>query len=450
MSDLERDSFEEFLKDSLENYSSNDAPDWSEMESRLDASEAVSPNNAGGSGLFSNSLARWIAGVAMVTGVALLVANLMSSEEPKSLAEDNTSTSLIDKIKALSIEGGTKKTELPEKIVATRDHTDKVSNASQDGRAEAHAIDADNNRNDKSTEADIVFSKAVPPIAFEPSGATIDMLRAHYGDKPTPAPVAGFGDDLKEGSGCVPLNVTFKLESQDVAMKYYWDFGDGTYSTDANPSHVYQETGSFEVELTVTSLINGKAVTMDRTNPLIVYGIPEVAFNWADEEYEAGNEVTFVDLSSNVVDWYWSFGDREFSAMENPSHTYLEEGTYIVELIGKDANGCSDTLASTIRISGKQLTHNFFAPSAFTPNSDGTNDEFKILVNGPQTLEFEMSIYDRQGNLIFETDDVNRGWDGRLNRSGDTAPQGTYIWLVIIRDDKGNHDRQVGEITLIK
>jgi len=136
--------------------------------------------------------------------------------------------------------------------------------------------------------------------------------------------------------------------------------------------------------------------------------------------------------------------------MENPTHTYGDEGTYTVVLVGLDPNGCADTISSTIRISGNKLTNKMFVPNSFTPNGDGSNDVFKAKINGPQNLEFEMSIYDRRSNLVFETDDMNQGWDGRLKGSGRIAPQGTYIWLITIKDAKGNHDRQLGEITLLR
>ena len=440
MSDLGRDSFEEFMRNSLEDYSSSDSPNWEEMENRLDEVQGAS---SGGSGILGNPMSKWIAAALVAGGLTILIANLFNTEdEAMNNSSDGAVESFIDKIRALSIDDN-----------SDLEESDEVdANGEIIGSSGAANKSSENPTNPETSEAelsDVVFKKQVPPAYTKPSGHNYSMLRAAEMNTPSPDPIAEFGANINEG--CVPLKVDFKLESSDVGMKYFWNFGDGDYSIEENPQHVYRETGTYEVELTVTSVINQKFVTMLSSEPVIVHGVPEVGFLWENDENEAGNEVTFVDLSSNVVKWHWDFGDRtELSENESPSHTYSQEGTYTVRLVGTDANGCKDTLLSTIRISGKQLSHNFFAPTAFTPNGDGSNDEFRILINGPQTLEFEMTIYNRQGILVFETDDINQAWNGRIIRSGGLAPQGTYIWMVTLKDEKGNHDQQRGIFTLIK
>ena len=367
MSDLGKDKFEEFLKSSLEDYSSSDAPNWEEMESRLDE---VQTGSSGDSGILTGSMAKWIAGLVVTGGILLLVANIINNDKEQNTTSENaTRESFMDKIRALTIEEDANDVQQSVEMSSNED-TNNQGRSIEDrnsGDRQTQKSEMQNQNRTQSKATEFGFTKPVAPVYYEPSGPTYDMLRAEYKNKPTPAPVASFGSDLKEG--CVPLKLNFKLESQDVAMKYFWNFGDGTYSTDPNPVHIYDETGSYNVELTVTSLINQKFVIEVSSDPVIVYGLPEVAFNWDTDENKAGNEVTFIDLSSNVIDWYWSFGDRSFSDIENPTHAYNEEGTYIVELIGIDANGCADTLTSTIRISGKKLTHNFFAPKNASKSS---------------------------------------------------------------------------------
>jgi len=443
VSDLGKDNFEEFLRDSLENYSSSDSPNWEEMENRLDEAQMAS---SGDSGLLSHTLTKWIAGFIVIGGTSLLLTSLfMTDEEGNNDQSNSAPVSLFDRFLALTIDYNTSEDDVSGDKLAERGGTNNPGDAEKSSNQNAALPNPDLAESDAS---DVVFKKQVPPVYSQPSGHNYSMLRAAEMNTPSPKPIAEFGADINEG--CVPLKVGFKLASSDIGMKYFWDFGDGTYSVEESPEHIYQETGTYTVELTVTSVINQKFVTLVSSESVIVHGVPEVGFNWENDENEAGNEVTFVDLSSNVVKWQWDFGDRtQLSEVQNPTHTYGKENTYTVRLIGIDANGCKDTLYSTIRISGKKLSHNFFAPSAFTPNGDGSNDEFRILINGPQTLEFVMSIYNRQGILVFETDDINQAWNGRLKRGG-LAPQGPYIWMVTMKDEKGNHDQQRGLFTLIK
>ena len=441
MSDLGKDNFEEFLRDSLESYSSSDSPNWEEMENRLDEVHAGIPQVVG---LLSQTSTKWIAGfVAIAAITALLTGLFLSTEEGSDDESDASSISFFDRIRALTIDYTATEDEDTEGMLTEGDGANTSGDAEKSGQ---HTLA--NQDIQESDASDVVFKKQVPPVYSQPSGHNYSMLRAAEVNTPSPQPDAEFSADITEG--CAPLKVYFKLGSSDIGMKYFWDFGDGIYSVEESPEHIYRETGTFAVELTVTSVINKKFVKMLGSESIIVHGSPEVGFNWENDENEAGHEVTFVDLSDNVVKWYWNFGDRTpTSEDQHPTHTYGREGTYTVSLIGVDANGCKDTLHSTIRISGKQLSHNFFAPSAFTPNGDGSNDEFRILINGPHTLEFEMSIYNRQGILVFETNDINQAWDGRL-KSGALAPQGPYIWMVTMKDEKGNHDQQRGLFTLIK
>ena len=115
-----------------------------------------------------------------------------------------------------------------------------------------------------------------------------------------------------------------------------------------------------------------------------------------------------------------------------------------------DPNGCTDTLTAIILISGQKLADKIFAENAFTPDGDGINDVFKPKIIGAQNLVFEMSIYDRNSNLIFETNDINQGWDGRLKGSGRIAPLGTYIYYISLKDSKGNPQRRLGVVTIVQ
>lgn len=88
----------------------------------------------------------------------------------------------------------------------------------------------------------------------------------------------------------------------------------------------------------------------------------------------------------------------------------------------------------------------FFIPSAFTPNGDGLNDLFYVKANF-EPRNFEITIINRSGDLLFHSRDINIGWDGQLH--GNTLPQGMYVYIIKYKDKEGNDQKQQGQILLI-
>ena len=148
-----------------------------------------------------------------------------------------------------------------------------------------------------------------------------------------------------------------------------------------------------------------------------------------------------------VVEWQWFFGDEESSNMQNPLHSYSEPGQYSVVLVGRSSYGCLDTAVSTIFIIGKDLDIKLFCPTAFTPDGDMLNDIWIPVIRGPEVFKYELSIMDRQGNLIFETDEINQGWDGTV-KGKLIATTSAFIWLIITEDKYGNKQKKLGNLTL--
>jgi gliding motility-associated-like protein len=117
--------------------------------------------------------------------------------------------------------------------------------------------------------------------------------------------------------------------------------------------------------------------------------------------------------------------------------------TYRIIAIKKNYNHI-ESISNTVEI---KRTPNFYIPNAFTPNYDGLNDEFKVVGNG--VTEFYMEIYNRWGELIFKTSDINHGWDGKFNNND--AQQGIYKYFVKAKTENAKVDySHAGEIALIR
>lgn len=182
---------------------------------------------------------------------------------------------------------------------------------------------------------------------------------------------------------------------------------------------------------------------------------PQADFNYSPEFVSYLEPlVSFYDASTgDPYYWSWNFGDpasgsNDSSSFQNPIHTYSDTGYYCITLIVYDSTRvCSDTAVKCLKI---EPDFTFYIPNAFTPNHNGINEIFYGY--GTYIKEFEIMIFDRWGNLIFESNDLMKGWDGKVQggSSGEMAQEDVYVWKVKILDVRDLTHNYVGHVTIIR
>ncbi|HXC04188.1 MAG TPA: PKD domain-containing protein, partial [Bacteroidia bacterium] len=262
-----------------------------------------------------------------------------------------------------------------------------------------------------------------------------------------PLPVATFGPDTAKG--CAPLGVRFTHTGPNDSC--FWNFGNGIHSNNCSDSIVYTNAGSYVVTLTVKGA-DGCTTTLTK-NAVTVYPDPEAAFSMSPQPaLITSPTISFTDLSTPVAagnSWYWSFGDvtHSTSVKQNPQFTYSDSGKYTAMLILTDIHGCKDSAIQTVIILPEM---EFYVPNAFTPNGDGINDVFMPKGTDIDPNDYEMDIFDRWGDLIFQTNDLMTGWDGRANGGPNISQIDVYVWRISVRGpDKARHI-YTGSVSLIK
>jgi gliding motility-associated-like protein len=262
-----------------------------------------------------------------------------------------------------------------------------------------------------------------------------------------PLPVVTFTADTL--SGCPGVCVSFVNTTQNSSVSS-WSFGDGNTSSLATPVNCYSATGQYDVTLTVT---DNNGCVNSLTNPayIEVYPRPVAAFTAFPQPATLMQPlITFTDQSSGATQWSWSFGDinASSSALQNPSFEYQDTGLYVVVQTVSNAYGCTDTAAMQIHIAEDYA---FYAPNGFTPNGDGVNDVWRPEGIGIGEAEYQLYIFDRWGNLIFETTDWHEGWDGRVQGASAIAQQDVYVWKVQLYS-RATHMRKyyTGHVSLVK
>ena len=246
-----------------------------------------------------------------------------------------------------------------------------------------------------------------------------------------PQPLTEFEAD--NTLGCPGLVVKFKNNTQN-GVSYIWDFGDGSpISNEFEPTHTY--TGDQEyytVSLTATNNL-GCTMTVTKNQYIHIVQPPVAAFNVNPSTLINIPDYTFrfEDESTNTPTiWQWDFGDGTGSALKNPSHTYLDTGTYKVTLRVLNQQGCFTSTFKNVTIKG--VPGYLFVPNSFVPgNTQPELREFRAKGSGIATWRF--SIFNKWGQVLWETTKLEEGrpadgWDGVFQAT--PVPQGVYFWKI--------------------
>ena len=318
---------------------------------------------------------------------------------------------------------------------------------------------------------------------------------------------------------CQKNPVVFSNTSIGNPPTYVWSFGDGTFDTAATPTHLYNNVGTYTVQLIATNFVPCSDTT---TEKIVVDSLSPISMTVTDTVFCQATYITLNSIYSHIGDTgiTWSFGDGNNILNVNPViYAYPSPGTFTIAStvgfrvcpsittsrtvtvlpqpqinLGPDTTICEGTglitlidlinagnpaatwvwntgatgfeinvsahggYVSTVTVGNCHATDSVYIsqdcfmamPNIFTPNGDGLNDYFyprQLLTSG--LTEFKMDIYNRWGQLMFETKAVEgRGWDGKFN--GQDQPEGVYIYVIDATFKDGTKEHHQGNITLLK
>ncbi len=260
-------------------------------------------------------------------------------------------------------------------------------------------------------------------------------------------PLPQFSFASSPGSGCVPLCVTFVGFSINPGVginDWVWNFDDGTGPSQQPSPHCFTMDGIYKVALTAIS--DSGCMDTVSVDSIVVFPKPIPGFSSAPQPTSIFNpEINFSDSSFGAVKWNWDFGDLFSDSIPFPVHLYKDTGKFTVRQIVTNADGCKDTIEGTVYISPEFVV---YIPNAFTPNHDGKNEFFFLSGSGIDNNNFGMYIYDRWGNLAFETHDLSGKWNGKTGNM--EAKEDTYVYLFLLKDYLGYSHKYTGRVTLLR
>ncbi|SFT83547.1 gliding motility-associated C-terminal domain-containing protein, partial [Lishizhenia tianjinensis] len=257
---------------------------------------------------------------------------------------------------------------------------------------------------------------------------------------------------ISDSIGCDVLNVLFTAEETQPSWNYQWYFGDLDSSAQFGlAGYQFTEIGCHDISLTVTD-ITGCASNNTMINGVCLYKTP-IASIYIDNSTISTFDPTvqFINQSLYATSYVWDFGDGSSSIVEHPVHTYPDYGqNYTIILTASNEIGCSDTTQKTITIKEDLI---LYVPNTFTPNADDFNNVFKpILAQGYDQHTYNLKIYNRWGELVFESNKPTIGWNGSVHNLGNNiCKDGTYTWILEIDAlQDGERKQFTGHVNLIK
>ena len=256
--------------------------------------------------------------------------------------------------------------------------------------------------------------------------------------------------DVDTLSGCSPFVVQFTNTSNATA-NCEWDFGNGnTYTGCENVFNVYEEGGIYSISLTAYD-DNGCFNDVTYNDFITVYQTPTAAMN-VDPTY-LYPDVPTTNITNESVGgdtFVWNMGDTpiDFMGFEPGAYTYSPNvaDTFWVSLLAITDEGCTDSTQGFVAFFNDPF---LYAPNSFTPDGNIVNDTWFPVFSSPEYVKrYNLDIYNRWGQLVFETTDFNQGWDGTFQ--GNPVQDGTYTWKINFRWYDQRAYELTGHITLIK
>ena len=260
-----------------------------------------------------------------------------------------------------------------------------------------------------------------------------------------PLPTASF--DFAT-SLCEPYILNLHNTSIDSEGCTWQIDGVGVYQGCSDFSVSFSESGYYSIELTTVNIFGCEASVFYQDS---VFFPPSPVADFSPiilDVTTLNTVVAYENESIGASSYEWYFGSVYSSSDPNPMYTFPEQsGTYSVYLVAISDFGCTDTIWGEVRVTEELLV---FVPNTFTPDQDEFNQVFRpVLSSGVSEEGYSLQIFNRWGGLVFESKDINQGWDGTY--SNQLSPDGTYVWKINLKlKDNNGREQLIGNVNLIR
>ncbi len=257
-------------------------------------------------------------------------------------------------------------------------------------------------------------------------------------------PVANF--QLDDYQDCAPFRVQFLNTSSSLEpiRETLWNFGEGETTTLENPMHQYDNPGTYSVSLRV---VTEYGCSNEFFIPNLITAFPPAVSGFglsSETVFMTDPAVALSDKSINASEVMYTTSAFDSLFFRNGEYVFADTGTYTITQIARNTFGCVD---STLRRVLVQNGYSYFIPNSFSPNGDGLNDFFTAYGNDVKT--FSMEIFNRWGQIIYTSKDIESGWDGKTSFDGKYILPGIYMYQMNIENLQGELQTIKGHVQVI-
>ena len=233
--------------------------------------------------------------------------------------------------------------------------------------------------------------------------------------------------------GCEDLEISLYNNNPNSINAIWKINGADVIGTNDSLQTTLTDPGCYDFTL-ITTDINNCVDTLQTQDLICVFPTPEVSFISAPSSATMDDpQFFFTNTSPNLSVLEWDFAGFSNSSLENPVYSFddvTSAGSYEVCLLGTDANGCQNTYCNNVVIKDAFAV---FTPTAITPDNDNLNEAFRPIINGAdQVKNYHLRIFDRWGNIVFESTDMTEYWNANTDGNEYYVNNGVYHWLLEI------------------
>ena len=406
------DKFEQGIQEAYNNYElPYSSSEWSQVSRRILRKR-----------LFT-SLALWGSAAAVITVVGVSGYFVLSNQKETPIANTPNSVEIVNSVQAPngSEDDSLKKTSLNELL-----EDFSGPSLTQSNTRLANVIP---------NSQDLAFSNQTPEIpeviGTVPAADILEINKKSLLIEPSVR------------SACAGAEVNFNAKNSPKNGSYLWNFGDGSFSNQENPAHVYKSAGIFDVSLSVTDPNNGQISTIAMRDLITINPKPEADFEWTYTNSPVGEPTAkFVNTSINANTFIWKFSDNKTSTEISPSVIYNAKGKQAVILEVHNSYGCIDEQVKIVQVNAD---FNLGAESSVSASDISFMPE--ALKKGGN--KFKLTVYDGE-NIVFESNSKTKPWKGETKGGKKAIAGQKFPWIVLIYGENGTDARYYsGTLTIV-
>ena len=238
---------------------------------------------------------------------------------------------------------------------------------------------------------------------------------------------------------CTPATAKFVAVGVEADSEVVWDFGNGKQGNGNNTTCEYRKKGTYTPSASLYR--GGKLLKKTTLNAITIGETPTVDFSWRSTD----NTYTFYTGRTLNLAYNWEIDGKSFSD-KSVEHEFVRSGDYPIKLVLTDGE-CSAEATKSVKV---VISHVYFVPNAFTPDSDGVNSTFGPIGEDMNFKTFSFGITNSRGDVVFTSTDPAVHWNGKINNVGTDVEAGVYYWIIKTVDRYGNSQTRKGTVNVMR